>query len=431
MKYLERSLFKELQKWNARREIFAIRGPRQSGKTTLLEIYKNWLIENGVDKKNIISITFEDREVLEKFAQNPVDFVKRFITNKKQRIYFFIDEAQYLEALGQKLKLIYDKYPNIKLIITGSSSLELISQTAKYLVGRLFSFELLPLSFYEFLLSKDAALAKIYLERKQNVAKLIIEHKEFVLPKNDIFTNELLKYFREYLLFGSYPRVVTSTSTEEKTIVLKNIFNTYLEKDIVSFLQITDTAKFRKIVSILSAISGNLLSYEFLAANTNTYFKEIQYILDVLEQTYIISRLRPFHKNLVTELRKNPKIYFYDAGIRNYAIQNFSEFNVRADKAQLAENFVFNSLKTLDEAGNLYFWRTTAKAEVDFVINKGAIITPIEVKFEIFKKQKISKSFHSFISSYSPKIAIIATREFWGEHKIKKTKVIFLPLLYI
>ena len=432
MEYLERILLEELKKWTNRREILAIKGPRQSGKTTLLEMLREWLIkEKGVNEKNVIYLTFEDREILEKFDTNAKEFVKRFIQNEKERYYFLIDEAHYSKEIGQKLKLLYDTHKNIKFIITGSSSMEIISSTAKFLVGRVFSFELLPFNFYEFLNAKDKSLLKIYSEKNKLIKELILKGKNFDIPKDDIFIKDLLNALKEFLTFGGYPEVVKSRSEEEKKIVLKNIFNTYLEKDIVSFLQITETIKFRKLISTLSSLIGSLINYETLANTCKTYYKDIIRLLDVLEQTYIIRLLRPFHKNLVTELRKNPKIYFLDYGLRNYSINNFIEFELRPDAGKLVENFALNQIKFISENLFLNFWRTTAKAEVDFILSDVNRVIPIEVKFQSFKREKISKSLYSFISNYRPKYAIVLTKDFWGEREIKNTVIKFIPLVYI
>lgn len=148
-KYLPRLLFDEIIKWLKRKEIIAIKGPRQSGKTTLLLMIQDYLIEKErVNPKNVIFLTFEDREILEKFSKAPKDFVSSFIRGQKdERSYFLIDEFHYLEEGGQKLKLLYDIFPNIKFIITGSSSLEIAGKTAKFLVGRMFSFYLYQFSF--------------------------------------------------------------------------------------------------------------------------------------------------------------------------------------------------------------------------------------------------------------------------------------------
>jgi len=428
MEYFERNLLEEIKKWMDRREIIAIKGPRQSGKTTLLEMLKEWLIkEKGVDEEDIVFVTFEDRELLEKFELDPKGFVRRFVGERK--VYFMIDEAHYCRDIGQKLKLLYDLYKNIKFIITGSSSLEITSETARFLVGRLFSFELLPLNFHEFLKVRDKNLARIYIEKNRQIRKFIFEGKNFEIEEKDIFIKELLEHLNEYLVFGGYPEVIKAKSEEEKRIVIKNIFNTYIEKDVLAYLQITDITRFRRLISILAFTSGNLISYEKLSSYCDTYFKNIVRLLDILQQTYVIKLLRPFHRNLVTELRKNPKVYFYDYGLRNYAINNFNDLELREDAGKLAENFVLNQLET--EELFINFWRTTAKAEVDFVLSDINRIIPIEVKFESFKKPKITRSFHSFLKNYKPKNALVVTKDFWGEKEIGKTKVKFVPIVYL
>lgn len=424
MKYLERELLHEVQKWIHRREIIAIKGPRQSGKTTLLEMMKEWLInEKGVRPENIIFLTFEDRENLEKFEENAKEFIKLFI-EKSERYYFLLDEIHYVRDCGQKLKLLYDLFKNVKFIVTGSSSLELTGSTAKFLVGRLFSFELLPFNFYEFLLARDRRIAKVYRERNRSVGKLILHSKNFKVGK-DIFLPDLLKFLDEFLVFGGYPEVIKAKTEEEKRMVLKGIYNTYIEKDIINFLRIHETLKFKKLVALLSSLTGKMIKYENLTASCDSYYKEIINWINILEQTYIVKTIRPFHKSFVTELRKNPKVYFVDYGLRNYSIDNFSSISVRGDKGELAENFVLNQLSQYEMPIN--FWRTTAKAEVDFVM---ADKIPVEVKFEEMKREKISKSLYSFINAYSPRFAIVATKKFFGEKKINDTIVKFIPVVY-
>ena len=432
MKYYERLLLEEIKKWLERKEIIAIKGPRQSGKTTLLKMLKDFLLKKGVEEKNIIYLSFEDIETLEKFSLSPKEFVKSFIENENEKYYFLIDEAQYCKELGKKLKLLYDSFENAKFIVTGSSSLELTSETAKFLVGRLFSFELLPFNFFEFLNAKDKRIARIFAEKNGKIKQLILNEKDFEILKEDIFVNEILRYFEEFVVFGGYPEVIKARNEEEKKIILKNIFNTYLEKDVISYLQITDVVKFKKLVSMLSYLSGDLISFEKLTTETQSYFKEINFLLDVLQQTYVIKLLKPFHKNLITELKKNPKVYFFDFGLRNYTINNFNNLEIRSDSGKLVENFVLNEISSIvGEKMFLNYWRTIAKAEVDFVLSNGNKILPIEVKFESFKKEKIGKSLYSFIKNYSPKFAIVATKDFWGEKQVENTKVKFIPSCYL
>jgi len=428
MKYFERELFWEVKKWVGRKEIIVIKGPRQSGKTTLLEMIKEWLEQKkGVNQENIIFLTFEDMENREKFEESPKEFIRSFILKENEKYYFLLDEVHYVKNCGQKLKLIYDLFKNVKFIVTGSSSLELTNMTAKYLVGRLFSFELFPFSFYEFLLVKNKRMAKIYMEKHSIIKQFLLESKDFKITK-DIFINDILKLLNQYLTFGSYPEVIKAGNEEEKKIILKNVYNTYIEKDIVSFLKIYDTIRFKKLVTMLSSLVGKILRYENLTTTCDSYYKEIIEWINVLEQTYVVRVVRPFHKNLVTELKKNPKLYFVDSGLRNYPLGDFSSFFVRSDRGEIAENFVFNQLNYIFEE-KINFWRTTSKAEVDFVV-AGSTMIPVEVKFKELKKEKISKSFHSFINSYSPKLAVVVTKNFWGEKIVGKTLVKFIPIAY-
>ncbi len=428
MKYIKRLLLDEIEKWIERREIIAIRGPRQSGKTTLLKMLSEWLSsEKNIDEGHIVYITFEDREQLDTFSQNPKDFVTRRIKDSK-RHYFLLDEAQYCEELGQKLKLIYDVFDNVKLIITGSSSLELKNQTGKFLVGRILEFELFPLNFYEYLSYADEGLTKMFGSWNGRILAFVSGNKEFKVKKEaEIFNEELLKHLNDFITFGGYPAVVTTKGKDEKVKILKNLMNNYIDRDIVSFLQITDTIKFRKLMTAISASNGSLIRFEELANQVGSYFKELTKLIDSLEQTYIIRRIGPYHKNLVTELKKVQKAYFVDTGLRNSLIDNFSDMGKRSDAGVLAENFVLNELS---EHVKLHFWRTTAKTEVDFIAETESLL-PIEVKFQHFLGPKVGKSLYGFINEYKPGNCIIVTRDFWGEHTIKNSKIKFIPIAYI
>ena len=427
MEYIPRALLNEIIRYIDRREIISIKGPRQSGKTTLLKMLKDFLInEKNIDEDHIIYLTFEDNEILYKFSENPKDFIRKYITDNK-RYYFLIDEAQYCKDLGKKLKLIYDLFENIKIIITGSSSLELKNETAKYLVGRLLEFELYPLNFYEFLLYKDQKIAKIYKEWNEKIINFLTNNSDFEIKKDvDIYIDDLLKYLNEYIKFGGYPAIVKAKSEKEKIFLLKNLINTYLDKDIVSFLNIRDTIKFRRLITALSSLNGSLINIMQLANEINSYFKEIMDILDILEQTYIIRRIRPFHKNLVTELKKENKIYFVDTGLRNYLINNFNDIEIRNDSGTLIENFILNELY---QYGKINFWRTKNKAEVDFIFEEKEII-PIEVKFSIIKKSILTRSLYSFIKNYNSRFSIVVTKNYWGERIINNSKIKYIPLVY-
>jgi len=428
MKYIKRLLLDDIKKWIGRREIIAIRGPRQSGKTTLLKTLSEWLASSmGIDESHIIYITFEDRGQLDAFSMNPKDFVERLVRDKKTH-YILLDEAQYCPDLGQKLKLVYDLFDNVKLVITGSSSLELKNQTGKYLVGRILEFDLLPLNFYEYLNYADEGLARMYSQWHEKAMALISDGRDFEIKSDpDIFTKEILKHLDAFIAYGGYPAVVTAEGNEEKAMLLKNMLNTYIDKDIVSFLQITDTIKFRRLVAALAASNGSMIKMEELAAQIGSYFKELSKLIDVLEQTYVIRRISPYHKNLLTELKKAKKTYFVDTGLRNALVENFSSLENRPDAGVLAENFV---LSEIFGHSKTHFWRTTAKTEVDFIA-EGKSLLPIEVKFQHFAGAKVNKSLYGFLDAYKPAEAVIVTRDFWGEKALKQSKIKFIPICYI
>jgi hypothetical protein len=417
-----RDILPYLMKWLDRREAYAIRGPRQSGKTTVLKI-----LQERLKGKNVVFMNFEDPDVLEAFEANPKRYVESFMV-KEGRYYFLMDEYHYVKDPGKKLKLLYDTFENAKFIVTGSSSLELSGAMAKFLVGRVFFFELFPFSFHEFLVAKNERLARIYEEKNKLVKEFLIEGKFFV--EKDIFLKELTPLFNEYLIFGGYPAVIKAEDYETKKVILKNIYDTYISKDVVEFLKISDAFKYRCVVRALATLIGNLLNYTELCSVCQSYYKEVKRIISILSETYIVKIIRPFYRNPITELRKNPKIYFYDLGLRNYIIGNFNPLEKRTDAGALIENFVFLSLRNSFPDRTINYWRTIAKAEVDFILRPDEQLVPIEVKYQTFKQPKISRSLRSFIKTYKPKRAMVATKDFWGEEKVQDTTVMFAPACY-
>jgi predicted AAA+ superfamily ATPase len=430
--YFPRTLLDELKKWIKRREILAIKGPRQSGKTTLLLMLKEYLIQKEkINPKNIVFLTFEDRDALEKFSKSPKDYVESYIGKRKnERFYFFIDEFHYLEDGGQKLKFLYDIFDNIKFIITGSSSLELTGKTGKFLVGRMFSFYLYQFSFEEFIKAKSEQLANVYEDRKNKLRDFILNGKNFKLSE-DIFKEDFKKFFEEYAIYGGYPEVIKAEDIETKKMILKNIFETYITKDIVELLRIDNTFKFKTLVTLLANQIGNLINYNSLSNDAQSYFREIKHHLSILEETFVIFLLHPYFVNKITELKKNPKVYFVDVGLRNKAVNNFNELNIRNDVGQIIENVCLSQLKMRYPDFSVKYWRTISKAEVDFILELDKEIIPIEVKYSYLDEPKIPRSLGSFIDEYKPKKVLVLTKEFVGEVKISSSIIKFIPVWYL
>lgn len=412
MDYYPRKIEEKLEKWVGRREAILIKGPRQSGKTTLFLHLK--------DKLGGSYATLEDEDVLKTFENNPKLFAKRF----SEGGILFLDEAQYSKKAGKTIKLLFDLFPDIKPFVTGSGSFDIKVEIGKYMVGRAVYFELLPLDFEEFLLWKAKDLYKIFSGYKNGIMDFLNGGRLEAVPAFEREFNSLLE---EYLIFGGFPAMVKEGDAETKKELLKNLARTYLEKDVFFFLNIRHIEKFRNLLHYLSFTTGSLLEISSVMRELNMDYKTAEHYLSILSATYIVSLLPPFHKNLATELKKSRKIYFRDTGLRNSVISNFLPLESRTDKGLLFENFIFNELCSHFEGSKINYWRTAGKAEVDFVLQSGQEIVPVEVK----SQTRLGKGFASFLTVYKPERALVFTEKDFGIKRIGKTQVAFLPHFFI
>ena len=414
-----RALLPELLRWLERPEAIAIKGPRQSGKTTLLGLLRAELLRRGVPEQRVVVLNFEDRELLERFAEEPKAVVESHLAGQ-ERHYVLMDEYQYVPEGGQKLKLLVDTLPLVKFVVTGSSSLELAAAFGRFLVGRVFFFELLPLSFAECL--SDQRLARLHQERAAAIHRFL-RGGTFKLEK-DVVVDELRRPFEEYLLHGGYPAVVKAAAAGEKEMVLKGIFDTYISRDIIEFLRVADAARYRCLVKQLALRMGGQVDYAELASSCQSYYHDVKRTLSILAETYVLRLVPPFFRNPATELRKMPKAYFLDTGLRNMLASNFNRLEERSDAGLLAENAAFIGLSRIDP--NVRYWRTIAKAEVDFVLETAAGIVPVEVKYRA--EPALARGMRSFIRSYKPERALVLTKDVWRMQRIEGCRVLFAPL---
>ena len=413
--YIKRQLEAQIEPFLARKEVISIIGPRQAGKTTFIQNLAKKFEQKG---KMVKFITFEKRADLDLFNNNIEDFKK--ITQQYEVV--FIDEFQYSSDGGQKLKYLYDT-TKIKFIISGSSSLELTFQTGKYMIGRLIEFSLTPFSFREFLSAKDREMFVVL----ENISGADIFSFNLKDALGREINSRLAARLEEYLVFGGYPAVVLSAGAEEKKKVLEGIYDKYLLKDIKDLLRLATDNELDRLGKFLAGQIGNIIKYQELAGACGLNYKELKKHLNILSKTYIISLVAPFFTNKRTELVKNPKVYFNDLGLRNYSLADWRAVGSRNDLGALAENYGFILLKSIFSRGVKY-WRTKAKAEVDFVIEKEQTVYPVEIKY--ISKRLIGKSLYSFIEKFNPPTALILTKDYLGEEKINKTKVKFIPLAY-
>jgi len=410
MSYIKRDMEQTIMQHISMPEIIAILGPRQSGKTTIMKHIFDTL-EKGV------FLSFEDRKTLELFVEDEKTFAELYARNNR---YLFIDEFQYAKEGGQKLKYIYDHYPETKILISGSSAPGLTIHGIKYLVGRIFEFNLYPLSFEEFLRYKNEPLFGIYLEKKEAV-KAHLSHNGELPEVSAAFIEMLNTVYNEYLIFGGYPRVTIAKTDDEKKTVLRNIYSTYFLREIKDLLGLTTDFYMSKLIKALSLQLGGLISYNSLCEVSGFNYNSLLTHLNILEKTFICKRVVPFSTNKRTEIIKVPKIYFYDNGIRNIVIDDFRSYDLRQDIGILNENFIFNQLTY---AGiELKFWRSKSKAEVDFVLDKDGF-TAIESKSG---GRSPTKSLNSFRDTYKPDNIIIACKDILEN----RNGITYMPFVFI
>jgi len=411
---VERDIFPLIMDWLETPEIIVITGPRQSGKTTLLFQLISYLLEKGVHPEKIAYFNL-DEEDLRTLFKNTNDFIEFLndVTQGKAR-FLLIDEVQKVINCGLFLKKIYDLKKRFKIIVSGSSSLEIRKETGEHLTGRKVSFYLTPFTVTEYIRTKG----------------LNWFHKE-VRDFNELericrtYGESLSSLIEEYIIYGGYPRVVLEADKEKKKILLRELYKDYIRKDVRDFFKIEKIEGYNKLVSLLGLNVGNLLNIEEVSNNLSLPREFVEKSIFALESSFVISRLRPYFTNPRKEIVKMPKIYFNDTGLRNSLVDDFSPLAKRMSVGYLMENFVYNLLKQKNYFP--YFWRTQNKAEVDFVIKSKGELIPVEVKHSIFKKPKLSRSFHSFMERYGSTGGIVVTKDFLCKVQIDKAEILFVP----
>lgn len=356
-------------------KIIGLIGSRQVGKSSIVYLLIKHLIEKNTSPENIFYFNLDDLKLHDLFDNIPNFF--HFIAPGNSTKYIFIDEIQRLKNPGLFLKEIYDLQLNIKIIYSGSSQLEIKSKLKEHLVGRARQFEIQRLSFNE------------YLQFNQPITKE--------------------QALEEMLIYGAYPATALARNYLEKKLTIKDIHQSYIEKDLVDFLRIANIEVFNKLLILLANQIGSLLNVGNLSKALRASRQEINGYINILEQTFITKRIYPFHQNYKKEIIKTPKLYFMDLGLRNYMINNFNPIYMRQDNGDLFENFYFTEMLAGDFYGltKINFWRTTNQTEIDF-IRTGEQREAFEVKWN---KKTMPKSFATLKKYYPDITPQVITRE--------------------
>jgi len=332
-------------------KVIAIFGPRRSGKTTLVKTYlKETPFRYRYDTGDNIAI----HEIL---GSQRLDMLKEYIGENELIV---IDEAHLIPNIGINLKIIVDNIPDIRIIITGSSSFDLANQIGEPLVGRKFTYLLYPISFLEL--------------------RPFMSGFEF---------SEILE---KILVYGSYPEVMSKVSKKERVQTLSEITNSYLFKDILIFEGLKNSATLLNLLRLIAFQIGSEVSLSELGSSLGIDKKTVARYLNLLEQTYIITPLRPYFTNHRQSVVKKNKYYFLDLGVRNTIIGNFNSVPQRNDIGALWENFlVIERLKKQAYKPiytNNYFWRTWAQNEVDWIEMRDGKLYGYEFKWNSKARSK-------------------------------------------
>ncbi len=364
LRYLEKIIKRKIGSGKA----VVLIGPRQVGKTTLIETIlknKDYLLLDGDDPRTRTLLTEPNTEQI------------RSILGKYK--YVFIDEAQRIKGIGLTMKIITDRFKAIQLFTSGSSSFDLSSQINEPLTGRKWEYQLFPISWEEY-----------------------EDHNGYLYAEQQL---------ENRLLYGLYPDVLNNP--EDEINVLRNLVNSYLYKDILSFANIQKPEILEKLVQALALQIGSEVNYSELAQTVNVDKNTVSKYIDILQKGYIIFKLGSFSRNLRNEIKMNKKIYFYDNGIRNMVIGNFNPLELRTDKGALWENFLISErIKQIEykqSLARIYFWRTKQQQEVDFVEENSGKIYGYEFKWNNKKKVRLPKT---FIEAYNAESKVIDRKNF-------------------
>lgn len=375
---IEREIAKSIAHMLTLKKAIIIYGARQVGKSSLLQMI--W----GNDS-SVVWLNGEDVETRLLIEDVNLGRLQTMMSGRKVIV---IDEAQNILNIGLQLKRIKDAMPDIQIIATGSSSFDLANKINEPMTGRKIEMKMFPLCYSE-LVSHFGAFE---------------EHK--MLEKR--------------LLYGSYPEVVCTPGMERQ--LLSNLTSSYLYKDILTWEHIKKSERLTKLLQAIALQIGSQVSYTEIGNLCGLDNKTVERYISLLEQAFIIFRLPSFARNLRNELKFSKKIYFYDLGIRNSLIGNFSPLSVRTDAGALWENYLISErIKACHYSGfygNHYFWRNQQQAEIDLIEEIDGNLNAFEFKWKSSKKVSAPSN---FTKNYPEAEFTVVTPENYGEFLMSTT----------
>lgn len=422
-KLFKRHLLEQIRPWLQTHEVIVILGARQVGKTSLLRLLQQELKDDPT-----FYFDLEDTFTLSRCqdVNRFLDYLKLNGLDESRKTFCFLDEIQYHPDPSKFLKLLHDHHPYLKLIVTGSSSFEIRRKFRDSLAGRRITFQLHTLSFAEYLEFLESEYAAL----RAGLDWLQASHQPEDFKRAHILTPTLLPLFERFLIYGGYPGIVTHPDRTLQQDRLREIYNTYVQRDIKDLGRIRDPLRFSKLVTFLAVQAGNLFKLDETAREVGLDQRTLSNHLFLLEHTFIITQLRPFATNLQKEITRMPKIFFLDNGLRNTMIADFRPLDLRLDTGLLAESAALGAfLKSNGRFVKFNYWRSTQAKELDFILTReGRRTIPVEVKYRVNLKPEIPPALRYFLKKWPAEQAFVFTKDTLHWADFQGTRVTFLPL---
>lgn len=343
---IKREVYPQLKEKLESGKVIILYGPRQVGKTFLLDKLK----KEFKTKEKVLSLNGESTSVQDNLSERVPEKLKRFVGDASLLI---IDEAHQIPKIGLVLKMIVDSLPNLKVVVSGSASFTLAQKVNEPLTGRRKTFYLYPVSAQELIKTKD---------------------------------NPFYQSIRNHhIIFGGYPELFKLEDIKKQKRYLYELVDSYLFREILTFQKVRGAKKLRDLLALLAFQIGNEVSLSELSNSLNLNWQTVEHYLDLLEKSFVIVNVRGFSRNLRKEVTKTSRYYFWDNGVRNAIIKNFNSLRLRNDVGMLWENYLvierikkqkYNSIYS-----NNYFWRTYDQKEIDWVEEREGKLFGFEIKW--------------------------------------------------
>ena len=388
---IQRTILEDIRRDLQREEIAFLAGPRQAGKTTIMKILQE--LDSSGQKTLYLSLDYEMDRI---YFDSQHNLMKKVTLELGAGPGFvFIDEIQRKENAGLFLKGIQDQRMPFKFIVSGSGSVDLKAKIKESMLGRKRIYDVFPLSLLEFV---NYRTGYRYSDRLP----------DFVSLEQARAADLLL----EYMTYGGYPRIVLEQEAREKLRVMDEIYQGYMSRDIAYLLNIDKIEAYGQLMRTLADQAGKIINYSELCTTLGLALPTVKHYCWYAEETYILQRITPFFRNVRCEISKAPSVYFSDLGFRNYALRVFGKEQRPDDLGFGFQNLVYLVLreKLRWSGSQIHFWRTKAKAEIDFVVAYGKDVIPVEVKFKDLVKPSLPRAMVGFMEKYRPTLCLVVNK---------------------